>query len=278
MKKYNEWLSDKRRTENTGENTLYPPKNELDVNSGGSKAPIREKTAGYNNSTKAVDPNVGKFKDGFPFTGDKKLIYTPGDLKADKQLPDASGIPNGKLVKPEWTKTQEWIDSTKDLSMAEFVKTITPDSEINNLIREMKRNKTFNKFIEECLQHEETYKVIAKFLEEDEKYAKKIVRAINELVAPSMNTTQDDETDESPDEMKKLGSEDDSEVDTETEDENGENEADGSEEGSENDEENPMHPPMKKKHAHDHLKNALGVAPMAQQDMSGLSGNGSNDI
>jgi hypothetical protein len=62
------------------------------------------------------------------------------------------------------------------------------------LVREMKRNKTFGRLVAEMLRHDETYGVLARFMEGDERYARRLARAMNEIVAPPAH--QDDMEDE----------------------------------------------------------------------------------
>lgn len=199
----------------------------------------------YAGGTNAADPNKGKLKDGFAGKGEKSLEYNPGKKGKNKagKASNSSGVPGGKVVASTWnkTKTQEWLDRTRGLSLAEFTKHLQKKTTANinldecacqnplevvkqtvalakanesvmlSLIQELKRNKAFGKFMGEALQHDYTYAVIAKFMESDEKYARRLVRAMNEMVGPPAHGDEgmddDPSTPPHPDEMH--GSDDD---------------------------------------------------------------------
>ncbi len=296
----------------------------------------------YAGGTNAKDPNKGKITGGFADKGDSSLKYTPGKGKLGKSDKKA-GIPGGKEVK-SWPKTQEWIDRTKDLSLAEFTKQIQKTtskgldecacqnvaplevvkqtvtlakangSVMSSLVREMKRQKTYNKFVAEMLQHEQTYKVIAKFLEHDESYARRLVRAMNEMVGPPAHgkgfgdEAEDDEDPSKPPHPEDMHGDDDDDtgmdgpesLDNDDHDDMGDDDMEGdhddpTEMGGHPDGPDPADGPhgphgdpasdlapgskimgqkKKKKHAHHHLMNALKDSPMGQ-DMGGMGGMGS---
>ena len=164
----------------------------------------------YKGGTDAKDPNKGKLTDGFADKGDKNLKYQP---KTD--VPAKVG--EGGVKKATWpkTKTQEWVDRTKGMSLAEFTKTIRKESldglsecacqeaphnsiketvdvckcnqkYVSALVREMKRNGLFGKLMKEMVTHPETFKALAILMERDEMYARKLAKAMNEMVAPPM--------------------------------------------------------------------------------------------
>jgi hypothetical protein len=171
----------------------------------------------YKGGSDAQDPNKGKLKDGFADKGDKKLKYEP-DTAHDGNGPGkgSEGVPGGKKA-ATWpkTKTQEWVDRTKGMSLAEFTKTVraealkgldecacqdSPHNSIKEtiavckcnqkyvsaLVREMKRNGLFGKLMKEMVNHPETFKALAILMERDEMYARKLAKAMNEMVAPPM--------------------------------------------------------------------------------------------
>lgn len=165
----------------------------------------------YQPTSNAKDPNKGKMDDGFANKGDAKLKYNP-----DNTVPSKVG--DGGKKKATWpqTETQSWIEKTKGLSLAEFTKTIreqakkglnecacqeAPHNSIKEtvsvckcnktyvaaLVREMKRNGLFNKLVKEMFNHTEAYAALA-YLMEDESNARRLVRAMNEMMdAPPMD-------------------------------------------------------------------------------------------
>lgn len=159
----------------------------------------------YQPSSNAKDPNKGKMDDGFANKGDAKLKYTP-----DNTVPSKVG--DGGKKKATWpqTETQSWIEKTKGLSLAEFTKIIreqakkglnecacqeAPHNSIKEtvsvckcnknyvaaLVREMKRNNLFNKLVKEMFNHAEAYTAFANLME-DESNARRLVRAMNEMM------------------------------------------------------------------------------------------------
>jgi len=173
----------------------------------------------YKGGTDAKDPNKGKLGDGFAHKGDSKLKYEPGyGWYGGKNgvSKDENGVPGGKK-QATWpkTKTQGWVDRTKGMSLAEFTKTVrtealkgldecacqeSPHNSIKEtiavckcnqkyvsaLVREMKRNGLFGKLVKEMVDHPETFKALAILMERDEMYARRLAKAMNEMVAPPM--------------------------------------------------------------------------------------------
>jgi hypothetical protein len=320
---FQEYLDARSKLQNTGKEqeiadyvgpkNASPSKEKKHKDAGGHGQ--KGNPAPYAGTTTAKDPNKGKNTDGFAAKGDKKLEYNPH--KGNKKNTGKAGVPGGKEVGSSWpkTKTQEWIDSTKELPLSEFAKQLKTLDEcacengsvsleavrqtamlaknehvLNNLIREMKRQNNFDKFVIEMFKHQETFKVLANLMENDEGYARSLVRAMNEMVAPPMHDELEDEESE---EDAPMGMEDGEETDM-----GGEEDLGGEELGSEEDldSHDPMDglgddmpkddmnmdmpkPPMRKKkkklHAHDHLMNAMKDSPMAGGgDMSGMNGMG----
>jgi len=150
-----------------GPQDTKPAKEKKHKDAGGS-GQVGE-TKGYKPSNSPIDPNKGK-KDGKGFAdeGDKALKYEPGEVWVggkDGVSNSKNGVPGGKNVST-WpkTKTQEWVNKNKGVSMSEFTKRMQQEVEdecgnnayatirnvvelcqcnnkyINNLVREMKRN------------------------------------------------------------------------------------------------------------------------------------------
>jgi hypothetical protein len=170
----------------------------------------------YKGGTDAKDPNKGKLGDGFAHKGDAKLKYNP-----DTDVPAKVGEGGKKQATWPKTKTQEWVDRTKNMSLAEFTKTVraealkgldecacqeSPHNSIKEtiavckcnqkyvsaLVREMKRNGLFGKLVKEMVDHPETFKALAILMERDEMYARKLAKAMNEMVAPPMGNDAGD--------------------------------------------------------------------------------------
>lgn len=147
-----------------------------------------------NMSTVAKNPN--KAEKGFADEGDKKLIYTP-----DVETPAKVGEGGTKTATWPKTKTQEWLDQTKGLSLSEFTKNITKNINptnlksvhetvsncktdkkyVENLVREFKRTGLLKQLVAEMLQHKESFDVLAKLMEKDEQVSRRLVRSFNEL-------------------------------------------------------------------------------------------------
>lgn len=266
----------------------------------------------YKGGSDAADPN-NKMKDGFAHKGDTKLKYEP-----DTDVPKKVGDGGKKAATwPKTTKTQEWIDKTKGMSLAEFTKSVrsealkgldecscqeSPHNSIketisvckcNNkyvsaLVREMKRNGLFGKLVKEMAQHPETFQALANLMERDESYARKLAKALNEMVAPpiGMNSPvkkdlngpvapEGDMGDEDSEDMEdEMGDEDmeDEMGDEDSEGEDSEDMGDEDEEGLDDDgtdEFGDEHidagsddmPPPKKLGAHQNLMNAMKNHP-----------------
>ena len=277
----------------------------------------------YKGGTDAKDPNKGKLTDGFADKGDKKLKYTLDD-KVGKTT---DGVPGGKGA-ATWpkTKTQEWVEKTRHLSLAEFTKAVRDEAfeglentkeaphnsiketvsackcnkkHVSALVREMKRNGLFGKLVAEMVQHPETFKALSILMERDESYARKLVSAMNEMIAPPIDgglsmlgkkkplgglphpDMSDDDSDEDSDDLDDGSDEDD--MDSDGLDDDG---SDGSDDDSgEGDDlglgddnlgigggaddasglapHDKMAPPKKKPklHAHNHLLNAMKDHP-----------------
>lgn len=163
----------------------------------------------YKAGSDAADRNKSTMKGGLADHGDKNLKYEPKNMVANK----GENMPGG-TKKASWPKTptQEWIEKTKNLSLAEFTKTVKNDAlagysecgcqeapstsikktveackcnqrNVSSLVREMKRNGLFSQLVEEMANHQETFAELAQLMEE-EVYAKKLAKAMNEMVAP----------------------------------------------------------------------------------------------
>jgi hypothetical protein len=187
-----------------------------------SKPPQGTGAKPYKAGTDASDPNKGKLKDGFADMGDDALEYNPV-TSSDKDSNSVEGIPGGKTVKGGWTNTQEWVEKTKNMPLAQFTKLlrneslkgiekeIAPHNSItetvsicksnNNyvsaLVREMKRNELFGQLVNEMVKHPESFKILASLMEKDESYARRLSMAMNEAVAGPIGMDQDvDDEDE----------------------------------------------------------------------------------
>lgn len=144
-------------------------------------------------------------EDGFANTGDKSLVYEP-----DTKVPSTPNF--GTVVNNDWTKTktQEWLDRTKGMSLAEFTKTIHKQvSKIKEckvtdrsqaikyvaecckgnattraaLIREMKKSGSFKALIKDLFENSDVYPILAKLMVNEE-VCQRLANAINEEVAP----------------------------------------------------------------------------------------------
>jgi len=266
-----------------------PGKEKMHKNAGGKG---QEGTPYPYKAGKATKPS----NDGLAHSGDKNLVYKP-DTKMDYQKQNVSksemGVPGGKKI-ASWpmTKTQEWVDRTKKMSLAEFTKKIRNEalnnlnpsqigsiqetveickknkSSISNLVREMKRNGLFNNLMKELSNHEETFKAFANLMESDEAYSRKLVKAMSEMVAPPIggsdeddeknkdmdDENQDDDSDMNGDDNEEGDEEDDMEGDMEDHEEDDE---EGDMKDHEEDEEDMQSLPAPKMHAHHHLMNAM---------------------
>jgi hypothetical protein len=164
----------------------------------------------YKGGKDAADPNKGKLMDGL---GGKLDHSKSGEV--GKPTKDLGNYP---------LKTQEWIDKTKGLSLAEFTRKIRESrlagvqspsktyesiketvavckgnrSYVKDVVLEMKRQGVFETFFAAMASHPESFNVIAKLMESDG-YARKLVMAIDEMVGPPVG---DDEMDMPAPKMK----------------------------------------------------------------------------
>jgi hypothetical protein len=283
-------------------NKVKPPKENKPKDAGG-KGQVGT-AAPYTPPTQPVDPNKNKNKDGFANDGDKAFVYNPKTNTPEK-------VGEGGAVIPTWpkTKSEEWIKSTKGLTLAEFTQKLRSEAvrspqavietvaacknspnTLSSLVREMKRKGLLGALVSEALNHEESYRQIAQLMENDESYAKKLARAMNEMVAPPMHNTSDEEDEEEDihhhddddmDNMDKLNhhhanlgddDEDDMGDDEDNEDDDDMNMDDDDMDMDSDHEDKKMKFP-KKKHAHDHLLNAMKSHPPMANSMQGM-GNG----
>jgi hypothetical protein len=147
-------------------------------------------------------------KGGFASKGDKKLVYEPKTENAYER----------DRIK---TKTQEWLDKTRDLSLSEFAKEIkasavvegkSPTNNIRqtvancqlnpnlieSLLREFKRAEMLESVVAQLFQHPEAYQELAKLMEGSEDgvlVARRLVRAVNEIVGPPAHELDDEDED-----------------------------------------------------------------------------------
>ncbi len=145
-------------------------------------------------------------KGGFAKKGDKKLVYEP---KTENTY-------DRERVK---TKTQEWLDKTKGLSLSEFAQeikssaTVEGKSPTNNirqtvancrlnpsliesLLREFKRAEMLESVVAQLFQHPEAYREFAKLMEGSDEgilVARRLVRAVNEIVGPPAHELDDED-------------------------------------------------------------------------------------
>ena len=164
----------------------------------------------YKGGKDAADPNKGKLMDGL---GGKLDHSKSGEV--GKPTKDLGNYP---------LKTQEWIDKTKGMSLAEFTRKIRESrlagvkspsktyesiketvavckgnrSYVKDVVLEMKRQGVFETFFAAMASHPESFNVIAKLMESDG-YARKLVMAIDEMVGPPVG---DDEMDMPAPKMK----------------------------------------------------------------------------
>ena len=143
----------------------------------------------------------GALTQGLLYKGDKKLVYEPGDYKGKE------------TTRETWpkSKTEQFIDDTKDLSTLDFIDNIKEklkldgvptiretgilvsddENSMEALVREIKRNGGFSKLMQEVLGHQEAYSEIALLMDSDESACNQLARAIRE-------TTKIDETTDVP--------------------------------------------------------------------------------
>lgn len=222
FKQFSEYLNSKNKLQTSGK-----VKKIADFEGTVDKKPTKEskhKDAGgkgqdgkinpYKGGNDAKNPNKDD-KGGFAHKGDSKLKYEP---KTD--VPAKVG--NGGKKSNTWpkTETQNWIDRTKGMSLAEFTKNMRTEAYkglnecacqdaphnsiketvsvckcnqryVSSLVREMKRNGMFSKLFSEMVQHPEAYVTLAKLMEKDESYSRKLVTALNEMISPPMGGSED---------------------------------------------------------------------------------------
>jgi hypothetical protein len=233
----------------------------------------------------------GPDKGGFANDGDKKLVYKP----------KVEGTYEREQVK---TKTQEWLDTTKELSLSEFAKEIrhsaldgidegeSPTDNIRqtvanckmnpnlmeSLLREIKRADLLEAFVVQAFQLPEAFSGLAKLMEtsdEGDVICRRLVRAMNEIVGPPAHD-MDDEDDPNPDDLgdEEMGDEDMSHLNLGDEDMGDEDMGDedmGDEDMGDEDMEGDLDAPMPhKKHGHnmlDAMKNSPRMAMAMKQMM-----------
>lgn len=205
----------------------------------------------YAGKEKPVDPNKGKLMDGLA----KKPEST------DK---GSHGKPVKVLGNYPTMKTSEWLKRTGKMSLAEFAKVMRNErtaglespsktyeairetfssckqnsSWINDAIAEMKRCGLFESFFAAMSAHSEAAGVLAKLME-SESFARKLVVAIDEMVAPPVGGKDDIGGEGDSEEMHGHGhrhKEDEEDDEEDGQDEDGEDaddadDADGEDEG-----------------------------------------------
>lgn len=240
-----------------GPKDAKPMKEKMPKNAGGAGQKGTPKD--YSPTAAAKNPN--KAEKGFADKGDAELVYKPkvgGDV----------------TTKKTWSSVKEWLDATADLPMAEFMKSVRaePTSKAAEVVREMKRAGEFDELVAEMLRHDEAFAALARLM--DERTSRRLVRALDEMVAPPAH--EDDLEDDAEDiKNKPLGNRDAADPDEGTEDAGEEEEElgdedemdaeDAPEEGDTGDDDmsnKPMLPALKKnKLPHDNLMRALRGSP-----------------
>ncbi len=127
-----------------------------------------------------------KGEKGLANDGDKKLIYEP-------ETPEEIGKEGGKKVAGGWTKTEQFLAKTKQMSLPEFTSFISDRAKveganipplvafryvneilsknptlIETFIREIKRSGPFDVLVEQLMKHPETYTEMAVVLSDKE--------------------------------------------------------------------------------------------------------------
>jgi hypothetical protein len=162
------------------------------------------KVSPYKGGKDAANPNKS-FSDGLAHKGDKgyQKVHTKAHGEKEKVLASYPKI-----------TTQEWLDRTKKLSLAEFTKKIRKDRlsgiesnpsaiyesiketmsvceknkrYILDTVLEMKRSGLFESFFATMAQQPEAFDVLAKLMESTN-YSRQFVDAINEMVAPPIDS------------------------------------------------------------------------------------------
>lgn len=215
--KFQEYINSKKKlVEKPSEDMDYPDpiperpeKSDMPKGEKGGKVSV---PAPYCASKQAQDPNKKKDK------GEGKGLADTGKKDKGYELPDGD---ENKVVKSVWnnakTKTESWLNSTKDLSLAEFINNIKDDITITEslcedkigtikeavkiaslnenylqgLVLEMHRSGEFEKFAEAILKYQEAFDVLGQIVKKNPLQAK----WLSEAVAPSMNDDQESEDD-----------------------------------------------------------------------------------
>ncbi len=186
----------------------------------------------YSNGENAKDPNK-EDKSGLVYQGDKKLVYEPNVDEKSKET-------------KTWPKTDvsEWIDKTKNLSLAEFTKKVREESgdcsegiyetvraiieackcskkNVGTFVRESKRNKILESLMEEIFKLPESYQVLSALIE-NKFYSSKFDKMFNEMVAEPVGLDGEEGHEDSEDEEDIEGLDIDSEEGDHDEDSEGE--------------------------------------------------------
>jgi hypothetical protein len=184
--------------------------------------------------------SAGGGESGFGDKGSKELKYEPNTEKPEK-------------VVSTWpkTKTEEFVDKTRNMSLAEFAKYVieqrsvpnnlptvtTPNQQkfypapveavryvgaltknrtiLNDLIHEVKRNGNLGQLLELALETPEGYKELVKLLSEEEgkKRCSLLARAMHEAVAPPIGLEDEEEEDDDEEVDSPFSKLDDEELD-----------------------------------------------------------------
>lgn len=230
-----------------------PPKGHTPKSSGGKGQ--EGKVNPYKGGKDAKDPNKGHSSDGLAHKGDKKLSHMPAATHSEK-------VPH-KVLGSYPLKASEWVEKTKDLSLAEFTRKIrdqrmagldgssskaysaikealnvckTNDSYITDVVLEMKRQELFETFLSIMVQQPESFAIVADLMENNDNFARKLMSALNEMVAPpvgdvgneddeDMHHHGDEEESDDATDMNDDDSIDDEEGDDDEEEDDGDEEA-----------------------------------------------------
>lgn len=184
-----------------GPNSSTPPKAEVDKNAGGAKSKIAPKPYMANNTAK----NPNKSSDGLADMGDKGLVYEPETVVKSSE--------HEKL--PTWPKTtsvSEWLRSTKNMSNASFISGMRNEtnnmsygqikeavhlcsksqSNMSQLVMELKRNNLIDSFLSEACKHENTIKAIIEEIKVNNTF-QKIMNEMGYMDGDSGGEEEDDE-------------------------------------------------------------------------------------
>jgi hypothetical protein len=171
------------------------------------------KVAPYKGGKNAPDPNKGHGHDGLGHKGKKENQYMP-------KTSHSHTVDQKELGAYPHIKTSEWIDETKNLSLAEFTKRIRSErlrgldegankayaairetvsvcarnnSYIPDVVLELKRSGLFEAVFAFMAQQPEAVAVFTELLETDSNFSRKVAGAISEMVAPSMSDMDHDD-------------------------------------------------------------------------------------